>query len=76
VSYCFDVLERTWAELRRQLPDSELVIRFELMLHELHSANHRLADKVNQDPGMRSLARELESALALERARIKRLEGA
>lgn len=67
MSYCFDTMEKAWGKLREQLPsavrDSELSVRFEFLIHEMHEANHRLGDKINKDDRVTSHARRLDKAM-------------
>lgn len=64
MSFAFDTLSKAWAVLREKLPQdvrsSELTMRFEFLLEELHEANHRLNDAVNKDPRVTSLAVRLD----------------
>jgi hypothetical protein len=66
MSYCFDVLERTWETLRQQLPkdvrDDELATRFGFLLSEIHEANHRLNDGINKDARVTKQASQLDKA--------------
>lgn len=68
MSYCFDTQRKAWAALRAQLPqvvqDSELAHRFEILMEEMHEANHRLRDAVNHDHRVTERARRLDDALA------------
>jgi hypothetical protein len=65
MSFVFDTLQRAWSSrIRPHVPDEELALRFEMLLEELHSANHRLKDAVNHDAGAHKYARELEKYLA------------
>jgi hypothetical protein len=67
MSFSFDTFEQAWARLRSQLPpetrDGELAVRFELMLSELHEANHRLGDAVNKDARVTRHACRLSEAM-------------
>ncbi len=67
VSYCFDILAKSWARLESKLPvevrDSEEAARFGLLLEELHEANHRLGDSVNKDQRVRRQASKLDEAM-------------
>lgn len=64
MSYCFDVLAKTWARIREQLPtevrDSEQVERFGFLLEELHEANHCQRDVINKDERVTRYARKLD----------------
>lgn len=73
MSYAFDVTARAWAALRAKLPadvqDSELAMRFEFMLEELHECDHRLRGQINQDARVRKTACKLDET---ERFQAKR----
>lgn len=65
MSYCFDVMSRAFATLREQLPpdvrDGEMVYRFEILISEMHEANHRLRDAINHDDHVTGAARRLDN---------------
>jgi hypothetical protein len=68
VSYAFDLLERVWADrIRPHLPADEVwVLRYELLLKELHEANHRLDDQINKDPSVTKKAGALDKEMCDE----------
>jgi hypothetical protein len=72
MSYAFDVFGAAWARLRNELPegtrDGEVATRFELMLEELHDANHRLGDAVARDERVTRLAGKLQRAMSEEKS--------
>lgn len=65
MSYCFDIMSRTWETLRQQLPeetrDGELAVRFGFLIDEIHEANHRLRDAINHDARVSNAARRIEN---------------
>jgi hypothetical protein len=67
MSYCFDTLMQAWARIRVQLPDeaqsSEVTLRFEFLLQEMHEANHRARDVINHDERVTKFARKLDSVM-------------
>src|SRR5690348_7884345 len=68
VSYSFDILQRAWSEVRSRLTDDdEIVIRLDALLREVHEANHRLDDRISQDPRVRKFAAALDGALQKKR---------
>jgi uncharacterized protein (DUF1697 family) len=71
MSYCFDVLARTWTLLEEQLPADvrakESTMRFAFLLEEIHEANHRLKDAINHDERVSRMARKLDEVLTQER---------
>lgn len=64
MSYCFDVTRKVWATLREQLPpdvrESEVTVRFEFLLEELHECDHRLRGQINHDAGVTKYAHKLD----------------
>lgn len=70
MSYVFDTLSKAWARTRAKLPadvqGTEVVTRFEMLLEELHDANHRLHDAVNKDERCRRFAERLDAAMHKE----------
>ena len=66
MSYCYDVMSRTWETLRQQLPaevrDGELAVHFGFLIDEMHEANHRLRDAINHDTRVTHAARRLENS--------------
>jgi hypothetical protein len=68
MSYAFDTLSRAWELLKQELPaekrDGEVAMRFGFLLEELHNANHRLKDAVNNDARVTADARRLDAAIA------------
>jgi hypothetical protein len=71
MSYCFDVSARVWATIREKLPqearDSEVVMRFEFLLEELHECDHRLRGRINQDNRVTKVARKLDEVFTESR---------
>lgn len=67
MSYAFDTAARAWAALRAQLPEEqrsgELAYRFEMLLEEMHEANHRQQDAINKDAGVTAKAHRLDKVL-------------
>lgn len=67
MSYCYDVMSKAWRQLSEQLPadvrDSELAMRFEFLLEEMHEANHRQKDAINHDASVTNHARKLDDVL-------------
>ncbi len=65
MSYCYDVMSRAWATLREKLPpeeqNGELAVRFELLINEMHEANHKLKDAINHDDRVTRAARRLDN---------------
>lgn len=69
MSFCYDVLERVFAHhIKPQLKDSEISMRFEMLLSEMHEANHRLRDAINKDEGVNRVARKLDQAMSRAQA--------
>lgn len=69
MSYAFDVQARAWSRFREATVDRVDWYGphlFEMLFSEMHSANHRLDDQVNKDPGVGKAARELEEWLEKE----------
>lgn len=66
MSFCYDVMERKWEELRAQLPaevkDGEVAVRFGFLIAEMHEANHRLRDAINHDHRVTRAAQQLDNA--------------
>lgn len=64
MSYCYDVMERKWEELRAQLPDDvrdgEMAVRFGFLIADMHEANHRLRDAINHDVRVTKAASNLD----------------
>jgi hypothetical protein len=67
MSYVFDTFSRAWARIRAALPETargtEVTMRFEFLLEELHEANHRLKDAVNKDGRATRYAQRLDDAM-------------
>ena len=67
MSYCYDVMEKAWAHLAEHLPaevrHGETAIRFEILIGEMHEANHRLRDAINKDDRVTRYARRLDNAM-------------
>lgn len=67
MSYCYDVMSRAWEMLRQDLPpgvrDGELSFRFEMLISEMHEANHRLRDAINHDSQVHDSARKIDLLL-------------
>ena len=70
MSYCYDTMSRAWAKLRAKLPEetqgSEVAMRFEFLIEEMHEANHRLRDAVNHDAAVSNCASRLDKAMTEE----------
>lgn len=64
MSYCFDVQMKAWRKLQktRSVTLSHL---FENLMEDIHSANHRLDDKINADREVSFTARRLEKLLGI-----------
>lgn len=70
MSYAFDVQARVWsAHIRPHIKDEQLAMRFEMLMDDMHSANHRVpsangvfrGDGVNKDGAVTRGARNLEA---------------
>lgn len=65
MSFCYDVMSRTWETLRQQLPpetrDGELAVRFGFLIDEMHEANHRLKDAINHDARVTRAAHQIDT---------------
>lgn len=82
MSYCYDVMGGIYMRHIHPLLVKEgketLSLRFEMLIQEMHSANHRVpspdgvfkGDGINKDHGVSRAARELdEAAKEIERAK-------
>ena len=67
MSYCYDTMQKAWGILRNDLPpdvrESELAVRFEFLMSEMHEANHRLNDAINKDDRVTRYARKLDQVM-------------
>ncbi len=65
MSYCFDVQMRAWRMFKTAGGTQEWYVTelFEQLLDAMHSANHRLDDKINKDRAVSQAAKRLEEQL-------------
>lgn len=74
MSYCYDVMSRVFRThvypLLERDGKEKLAMRFEMLIEDMHSANHNVPSKdgifkgdgINKDAGVTRAARELEDA--------------
>lgn len=69
MSYAYDVMSRVWAQhIRPNVRDKTLALCFEMLIEEMHNANHRVpsannvfkGDGINKDPEVTRAARALD----------------
>lgn len=63
MSYAYDVLQRALITERNQHGSSCVQFCIEMLVAEMHTANHRLNDAINKDADVSEAARELDEAL-------------
>ena len=70
MSHCYDVMQKAWSKLSENFPSEvrhgEIAIRFEILMNEMHEANHRLNDAINKDRRVTRSAMRLDKALTGE----------
>jgi len=64
MSHSYDVMAKVWATLRSQMfeetRDGEVAERFEMLISEMHEANHRHGDCINKDRQVNRIASKLD----------------
>ena len=63
MSYCFDIQMRAWGMIRPKSGNQTLAYAFEDLLSTIHSANHRLNDRINQDRAVSKSAERLDEVI-------------